>query len=224
MPRIPGRAIRFLFAPALTTLLIASSGEADPAEENPRSWGFGWDRGIAARYRSATGWGMGLRLSPAVNDRNSDGAYSWEETTEANSRDALEFHGLTVGLLVFREKSVGRWVRMGPYAELSFDYRRTERIGESIFDDESSFSTSDDQMRTWSLEAGFRPSFVIEDRFVLETRLGIGVSRSFEEDTDGWGTDGVVEDTRHEEADQWRFRFLGQNLGFGTALQFIFYP
>jgi len=207
-------------------ILLGASGWVSPAradeeEETFRRWGIGWDKGIALRYRPNPEWGFGFRFFPDSYDfdNSSPDENYLERTTER------EDWSVSLGFLVYHETRLGRWVRLGPYSELGFTYDENEYASDYIREERESHRREETWRRVWRVALGFRPAFAIEDRFVLESRFGISVTRTNEdrEERSREVNGEPSERFSHNETDTLDFRAFGTNLGFGSVLQFIIY-
>jgi len=199
-------------------LSVAGAARADGSgEPGFRRWGLGWDDGIALRYRPQPGWGLGIRVNPDIADLDSSSPMAVGGNEEKRT-------DLAVGLLGYREVAAGKWVRIGPYARIDYDYSRLEAASSFVADPYRQFRTTNRTVHTWHWGLGLRPAFAIEDRFVLETRFGISVTRqTSDEDRLTSIAPPPQEVLDHEERSLWSVGAVGTNLGFGSVLQFIIY-
>ena len=230
----------FLLLILVVAAAPAPSAAADPAggPEAFRRWGIGWDNGIALRCWLSPTWGLGFNLNPDWQEYETDWGLppdpgdplpDWQENSSRS-------RATTVSLLLFSESRLRPWLRAGPYAALSYAYARDRDVyfdhsagdwGEGVVISESR-SEDLDTDRSWTAEIGIRPSFRLHDRFVLETRLGIRLSRFTSESvahyTQTVWTETTEETTASEHHDRdkdWRLAALGRDLGPGAALQFV---
>lgn len=249
----------------LVSFLLAGITQAaaqSPAGASRRHWGVGWDRGLGFRYRTDGQWGFGLRVNPDLyhntsdRDGSSEGQQIDDRTSTSTSSDDdiqdtdVDRYGASA--MAFREFRIGRWVGVGPFAEISFDrtVRTSVRSRRAIDRDDPDVTDTDDTVtrfdvtderdetdaRTWAFSIGLRPTFTIEERFALETRFGVSVAHSDEESTrlyrrqtvnDDVGTsrDGVStsEQITDSASQTWQLDAIGRSLGLGAEMEFMIY-
>jgi hypothetical protein len=153
------------------------------------------------------------------------------EGEDLNEGDTQTWGG---SVMVFRETRIGRWVGVGPYAEVMYtdtksssESRRTsygDALREDLFRTEYS-------AHTWKLVVGVRPTFTFKNRFALESRLGIALTfiDSARSRTSAERTQVPEEEPRvhnafeHTHGDEWGLEAFGEELGPGATLTFIAY-
>jgi hypothetical protein len=239
----------------IALLLAPDSARSQPAESDSlRRWGFGWEAevgsfyssfasGIGIRYRASPEWGIGLIVNPFLDGDDAESRSS--STSSGGSMEVSRTSGddegyrLFAAAMVYREARVGKWLGVGPYAGIGYQRGRVEssdlRVEERADDlgvrTSTAVSRSESWWDEWSLSVGLRPTFTVEKRFVLETRLGVDISfRHNEGDASSRRVSGATNAETEEDVsrssnewDSWDLTVLGQNLGPGATMTFIVY-
>lgn len=219
------------------------------------NWGIGWDAGrgfvaggIAIRRRIDEEWGLGFIVDANVSgeddegdDRSGDRSEDYGSTSEAQLSEDATYDAYGLRGFVFHETRVTDWFGLGPYCGMGYGYDRrdTDELRVSTRVTDASISTERRQenstriSHSWAFTLGLRPSFIIEERFILETRLGVtavwtdsetrSTTYSSYSRRDG---NGAIEssssvDRRDSDDNAWRFAAFGQELGPGAVLSFI---
>lgn len=234
--------LRLLAAFAL--LAGAAPAFADsPGEPEFRRWAVGYDSGVSARYHVTENWGIGGRISPSWSDDSSTGQdfstlSNGQETSDQRYFDDDDYlrTGISASLMIFRQTRFGRWLAVGPYAEIGYSWTRTQVLdtrtrldsepGEISWDGRE----SDSRIYTVGLDFGVRPVFLISERFALESQLGFRVEHLTKKYS--WLDErrsGEIDDLRitrygsRSEDDDWSFLIVGERLGLGALLAFHVY-
>ena len=234
-----------LFLIALLCLGAAAPAFADtPADPEFRRWAVGYDFGLSARYYLNEHWGLGARLRPDWRDQNStakdrdlyqeDGQS--EITRTGFDEGDYEDQGISVAFMVFREARYGRWLSIGPYAEVAYSWSRDQNLTQQTrTDPDPDFAdwidwqgrSSDYRFYIGTLDLGARPVFHLSERFRLESQLGVQLR--FERRKNQWisesrrGPPDDVRITRNEDndtSDSWSAAIIGERLGLGAILAF----
>ncbi len=237
----------------LATETAAQVGEEETqltAETISRRWGIGFDSGLASssygygslalRYRLDDKWGVGLNLNPGWGDNRedsdsfSDGYYDdaihYSHTAESSDRKGLRVEGF-----LYREQKIGRWLGVGPFLGLTYNYSsstnrrwtRTTILYPTTTGQRFQVRESHDQDRYYQLVIGVRPTFTFEERLVLEARFGLLLSysdsergyASSREETGTYSTNNYREATRNDYG-RWGVGAFGSGLGPGSVLSF----
>jgi len=205
-------------------LLLLAPGNVAAGDQDTtdfRRWGIGWDDGIAVRHHFSPSWGIGLQIKPGIRDHDSeteftrpDPQYDYDDVyTEERS-------SIMIGAMAFRQAQLGKWLGIGPYCRVYYEHESSERYRYNT--GSSSWVTSDVKTDVISIEVGIRPTFRFDERLVLETRFGIGLSNQWIGAEDRSLSGGQF-NTKSQDADATTFTTFGQDLGPGSVLQFIIY-
>lgn len=230
----------------LNAAVLASGYVSAPADvsanqtEAPRPRrGIGWDSGIGLRYRLGERWGLGLRVNPNLSDFDSETNRVDERSDETENRvllDDSETRSLGAALMLFRESTIGRWLGIGPYAEIGYSRTRFEWLnGTDTYypiDERTSrgLVASSGTSHAWTAAVGIRPTFTVRGRFALESRVGVSL-QFVDEESEGLyrnqeqagDAEYLSESVTTGTGDSWNVTVFGQELGPGATLTFMAY-
>jgi hypothetical protein len=214
-----GMSARFTRTMIGVAILLAVVSQVAHAETDGDfyRWAVGWDDGVGVRYLVSPHWGLGLRVSPRLSDYSNDVLIAPDQDdpyTPGPSRES-DNHSFDVGIMVFRTVEIGRGFGFGPFAKLGY-YRSDGKITDNSSGAESVNETNENR---YTLEIGVRPTYSFSKRFVLETRLGVGllvINRDNDSDSPG----GLLRRTEYRQTDLYAF---GKDLGPGAVVQFMVY-
>ncbi|MBD3298428.1 MAG: hypothetical protein GF341_07230 [candidate division Zixibacteria bacterium] len=199
--------------------MMGSSAQAEePGDKMAHRWGIGWDDGLGLRYRLSEEWGVGLTVKPDLLERSQKSSRTVDSLTHVEPPREFNRRSMLAALMLYRETPISSWIDVGPFVRAQFSYDETEN-------DYPGSPTTTHRLhafRRLQFTIGIRPTFSYKDRFVLESRFGIGLSYY---NSDYWSRakhdQQVIQTTGG--SDDWSGFTFGEELGPGSVLQFIIY-